>query len=294
MPPFPVLLGSWRLDPVALTLAAVATGLYLWGVARVRARGLSWPPARTAAFLGLGIGSYLVVCLGFLGAFSTELRFAFSTRTALLLFVVPALLALGRPLTLARRALDEPARARVERLMDSRFLRVLGSAMVSPIVAVLVFSVFLTPLAGILRATAVGQGVVTALVPALGLVLVIPLIEAGGSRTGFFVTVEFLLAFVELVMDAIPGIVIRLSGGILDGVHTAVGSGAAWFPSPLRDQQLSGDLLWFIAEIADIPVLVLLFVRWARVDRGEARGFDQLSDEEMAELTRQHLRGRRD
>lgn len=65
-------------------------------------------------------------------------------------------------------------------------------------------------------------------------------------------------------------------------------------PSPLRDQQLSGDLLWFIAEIADIPVLVLLFVRWARVDRGEARGFDQLSDEEMAELTRQHLRGRRD
>ncbi|MEJ1230305.1 MAG: hypothetical protein WDM88_06320 [Galbitalea sp.] len=39
--------------------------------------------------------------------------------------------------------------------------------------------------------------------------------------------------------------------------------------------------MWFIAELADVPVLIILFVRWTRVDRKEARSYDDLSDEEM-------------
>jgi hypothetical protein len=31
------------------------------------------------------------------------------------------------------------------------------------------------------------------------------------QRTSFFITVEFLLVFVELVVDAIPGILLRLN-----------------------------------------------------------------------------------
>ncbi len=104
-------------------------------------------------------------------------------------------------------------------------------------------------------------------------------------------TVEFLLAFVELLLDAVPGIVLRVSNHVLDGslVHAV---GQPWFPSPLRDQHLAGDLLWFIAEVADVPVLVMLFVRWQRTDRREASSVDALSDEEMAELTRAHLQRR--
>jgi cytochrome c oxidase assembly factor CtaG len=67
-----------------------------------------------------------------------------------------------------------------------------------------------------------------------------------------------------------------------------------WWPSPLRDQQLSGDLLWFIAELADVPVLIILFIRWSRVDKREAKSFDDLTDEEMDALTQEHLRQRRE
>jgi cytochrome c oxidase assembly factor CtaG len=102
-----------------------------------------------------------------------------------------------------------------------------------------------------------------------------------------------LLAFVELVIDAIPGILIRLSGTVLDKLPAISGVHPIWWPSPIRDQQLSGDLLWFIAEIADIPVLIILFIRWSRVDRKEARSYDELSDEEMDALTQEHLRTRR-
>ena len=93
----------------------------------------------------------------------------------------------------------------------------------------------------------------------------------------------------ELVLDAIPGLLLRLNDGILDHAPAIVGRLPLWFPTPLHDQHLSGDLLWFIAEVADVPVLVLLFVRWMRLDRREGKRLDDLSDEEMAERTRDHL-----
>ncbi|HEY5321121.1 MAG TPA: cytochrome c oxidase assembly protein [Galbitalea sp.] len=267
---------------------------YAAAIIVLRRRGEHWPIWYTLGFFLLGVGSFVVVNFGFLGTFSEQLRFAFSTRTALLLFVVPALMALGRPLTLARRALTGRALERLDRFMESRPVRVLASAMVSPLVALAIFSVFMTPISGALRTSWLGQDVVTVLIPALGLLLVLPLIENWAQRTSFFVTVEFLIAFVELVIDAIPGIVVRLSGSILDGVGAVHGVHPGWFPSPLRDQQVSGDLLWFIAEIGDIPILILLFIRWSRVDRKEAKGYDDLSDEEMDALTQEHLRGRRE
>ena len=245
-----------------------------------------------SAFYLLGIGSFLAVNLGFLGAYSHDLRWAFSTRTALLLFVSPALLALGRPVTLARRTLGPRGVDRIDRFMSSRVIKFLGNAVVEPFVTVLILAIFLTPIAGALRLSPFGQAGVTILIPVIGLLLVLPLIEYSERRTAFFVTVEFLLAFVALIIDAIPGILLRLSGTVLDGLGAVAGAHPAWYPNPLRDQQLSGDLLWFIAEAADVPVLIILFVRWSRVDRKEAKSFDDLTDEQMDALTREHLRQR--
>ena len=279
---------------MACVVAVVLAVAYGAGVVVVRRRGERWSGWLVAAFYLLGIGSFLAVNLGFLGVYSHDLRWAFSTRTALLLFVSPALLALGRPVTLARMALGERGRGRIDRFMDTRVIRFLGNAVVEPFVTVLIFVVFLTPVAGQLRLSPFGQAGVTILIPAIGLLLVLPLIEYSSRRTAFFVTVEFLLAFVALIIDAIPGILIRLSGTVLDGLGAVAGAHPAWYPNPLRDQQLSGDLLWFIAELADVPVLIILFVRWSRVDRKEARVYDDLSDEEMDALTQEHLRQRRD
>jgi putative membrane protein len=292
-PSIPVILSTWFIEPVALAVALVLAVLYGAGVVALRRRGEPWSGWLVAAFYLLGIGSFLAVNLGFLGVYSHDLRWAFSTRLALLLFVSPALLALGRPVTLARKTLGQRGVARLERFMDSRVIKFLGNAVVEPFVTVLIFAIFLTPIAGALRLSPIGQASVTILIPAIGLLLVLPLIEYSERRTAFFVTVEFLLAFVALIIDAIPGIVVRISGTVLDGLGRVGGAHPGWFPSPLRDQQLSGDLLWFIAELADVPVLIILFVRWTHVDRKEAKSYDDLSDDEMDALTQEHLRQRR-
>jgi putative membrane protein len=268
--------------------------VYAVGVVVLHRRGEKWPAWRVWAFYLLGIGSFLAINFGFLGVYSYELRWAFSTRTALLLFVTPALLALGQPVSLARNTLGTRGVDRIDRFMASGVIKFLGNAVVEPFVTVFIFAIFLTPIAGALRLSPFGQAGVTILIPAIGLLLVLPLIEYSSHRTAFFVTVEFLLAFVALIIDAIPGILVRLSGSVLDGVTRAAGSYPYWFPAPLRDQQLSGDLLWFIAELADVPVLILLFVRWSRVDRKEAKSYDDLTDEQMDALMQEHLRNPRE
>ncbi|WP_431198217.1 cytochrome c oxidase assembly protein [Leifsonia xyli] len=292
-PPLAVLLTTWSFDPAAAAVLVAAGAFYIGGVVRLRRRGHRWPARLTAAFLLLGLGSYAVVSFGFLGAESTDLRWAFTTRIALLLFVVPALVSLGRPIALARAALGPAGRRRTDRFMRSRPVRIVGSAAFAPVFACAVFLVFLTPVAAILRDSLWSEWTISVVTPLAGLLLVLPIAAHSVLRTGFFVTVEFLLAFVELVLDAIPGLLLRLNDGILDHAPAIAGRLPLWFPTPLHDQHLSGDLLWFIAELADVPVLVILFVRWMRLDRHESRRLDELSDEQMAELTRHHLEGRR-
>jgi cytochrome c oxidase assembly factor CtaG len=274
---------------VVLVAAGVAYGLGVWSAHR---HGHRWPLRRTAAFYLLGLGSFAVICFGFLGAYSEELRWAFTTRIALLLFVVPSLVSLGTPATLARLALVGRGQQRLDAFLSSRFMRFVGNAVFEPLFTLAVFLLFLTPLSGLLRLSPLGQDLVSVVVPLVGMLMVIPIMENTRRNTGLFLTFEFILAFVALVFDAIPGILIRLNDMILDHAPAAVGVLPPWFPSPIRDQQLSGDLLWFFAEVADIPVLIILFVRWSRTDKREAKSLDDLSDEEMEALTREHLNRR--
>ncbi len=243
-------------------------------------------------FFLLGLGSFAFVSFGFLGVYSEQLRWAFTTRIALLLFAVPGLLSLGTPVTLARRVLTGTSLRVMDAVLQSWPVRLFGNAVFAPIFALAAFSVFLTPIAGNLRESPLAGAILTVAVPIVGLLMVLPIVEHTTQRTSFFITVEFLLVFVELVIDAIPGILMRLNGSVLDGVGPVLASLPDWFPNPLHDQHLAGDFLWFIAEVADLPVLILLFVRWSRVDRREAKDLDDLSDEEMDALTREHLRQR--
>jgi cytochrome c oxidase assembly factor CtaG len=289
MPPLSAFLSTWTFDPWAAGLLLAAAAGFGWGLRRAGQRGTRWPLHRTAAFYLLGLGLYAVVSFGFLGAYSSSLRWAFSIRLAVLLFVVPVLMALGKPLTLARAALgDTPAGQRLARA--ARWpMKLFGNAIIAPLLSVLIFSMMLTPLSGVARLSPLAEGLIAVLVPLLGLLLILPITEAGTRTTTSLLMVEFVFAFIELMADAIPGILLRLNGHVLDGVAAASGP-AAWFPNPLRDQQLAGDWLWFICEVADLPIIVLMFVRFSRTDKREQADVDALSDDEMDALAEAHLR----
>lgn len=277
---------------MASAVIVVASLAYLGGILLARRAGVRWQWWPTVGFFALGLGSYAWVSFGFLGAYSTELRWAFSTRIALLLFAVPSLLCLGRPVELARVALSGLPLRIMERVLASWPVRLIGNAVFAPLAAIAAFMVFLTPFAATLREAPGWEAFITVGVPAIGLLMALPIVDHSLTRTSLFITAEFMLAFVELVMDAIPGILLRLNDAVLDHAPAITGTLPSWFPNPLHDQHLSGDFLWFIAEIADVPVLIILFLRWTRSDRKEAKQLDELSDEEMEALTQEHLRRR--
>jgi len=293
MPPLAAFLTTWSFDPAAAALLVAAAALYALGVWRLRRRGHRWPARLTLAFFVLGLGSYAWISFGFLEAYSSDLRWAFTTRIALLLFVVPALVSLGRPIALARVAGSRSVRRGTDGFLGSRLVRLFGNAVFAPVFACAVFLIFLTPVAAVLRTTPGWEWTISVLTPLAGLLVVLPIAAHSVIRTSFFITVEFLLAFVELLLDAIPGLLLRLNDAVLDRAPEILQRMPLWFPTPLHDQHLSGDFLWFIAEVADVPILVILFVRWMRLDRREAKRIDDLTDEQLDELNRQHLGQRR-
>ncbi|GAB2588286.1 cytochrome c oxidase assembly protein [Microlunatus antarcticus] len=293
MPPAETFFSTWRIDPVAAVALALVLLAYVAGVRRVRRTGGTWPVRRTLGFVLAGLGSYAVISFGFLGARSEDLRWAFTTRVALLLLVVPLLTLLGRPLDLAYAALPPGGAAGVRTFLGSRPVRLLGNAIVAPVVGCAVFCVFLTPLAGAWRTSALAEEGTGLVLPVLGLLFVLPIAAHTGLRSEVFIAAEFAFAFVELVLDAIPGLVLRLTGHVLDGVGAVVGTRPGWFPSPLTDQHWSGDVLWSIAEVADLPILLLLFVRWVRSDARHADRADGLTEAELDDLVQAHLRGGR-
>lgn len=271
-------------------LIGVAAITYGWWVVGAARRGAHWPWWRSLAFVG-ALVLFGILQFGVVGVYDQQLRWAFVLRLALLFFAVPTFAAFAAPVSLLRTGGPDRLAQTATAMLRSRPARFLGNAIVSPLIALALFCVLLTPFAATIRESPVWATAITVLVPVLGFTLLTPLSEPGVLRSSTFVTVEFLLAFVELMADAIPGIVLRITNHVLDGsVVQAVGQ--PWFPSPLRDQHLAGDLLWFIAEVADIPVLISLFIRWQRTDRREARTIDALTDEEMDELTRAHLQRR--
>ncbi|MFC4243585.1 cytochrome c oxidase assembly protein [Gryllotalpicola reticulitermitis] len=295
-PSIPEFLLTFSFDPVVTIALAIGAVLYAWGLVAMARRGERWPAWRAWAFYVLGLGSYAWIQYGFLGTWSHDLRWAFTTRIALLLFMVPPLVALGGPITLMRRTLPPRGHAVLEAILRSQPVRLMGNAIFAPLVPLGGFLLFLTPLAAPLRLDSGWAIAITLFVPFGGLLMTLPIAEDTDSRSSNFIIYEFLLAIVEVMLDSIPGIFLRLHYTVLDMApkitQTAWGAPLpAWFPNPLHDQHLSGDFLWFLAEIADLPVIIALFVRWGHVDRKDAKKIDDLSDEEYEAAVKAHLSG---
>ncbi|MEW1808677.1 cytochrome c oxidase assembly protein [Pseudarthrobacter sp. NPDC080039] len=293
MPPLEILISSWRLDWAAAAFVVVTGLLYGLGVRAATHKGRRWPAWRAAAFYVLGLGTFVVLTCGFTGVYGAQQRWAFTLKLSLLLFVVPLLIGLGKPLTLARAALPPQGIAAFDAVLASRPVRFVSNSFGAPLLGLALFSTLLTPAFYTLRTNPAADALLTIAVPLLGMLMALPIIEESDfQRSSAYLTLEFMFVFIELLIDAIPGILLSLSGQVLDHV-TSVPDPQWWFRDALQDQQFAGNLLWFICEVVDLPLIILMFIRFSRSDKREAKVFDELTDEQLDELNSQHMRGRR-
>jgi len=262
---------AWHLDwPVAVLVLLLGVG-YGLGVQRHAGR---WPVIRTVSFTA-GLVVVVLVTMWWPGAYDHALMWVFTLQATTLLAVAGPLLCLGRPLTLAGGAGGRAGGAggRLRSVLDARPLKFLTSPVVTPLlVPVALAAVFFTPLlAGALRSEGILDLTQLGLLIG-GVLFALPLAGDDRERTVLALTAGIFIGFVELFLDAVPGIVVRLTAHPI--VTTVASLRHPWGPSPLVDQQHAGSILWFLAEFMDLPFLALLFVQWARRDKVEAAAID--------------------
>ena len=261
-------LRSWHLTP-GVALAAGCAGAYAAGVLRLRGRGRSWPAARSLLF-GTGVLLLAATTGGWLQAWSRALLWVYTTQLLMLLLVVPTLLMLGRPVTLlwTLRGSDRPPAA----------LRLVGSPLLGPaLIPVVTGTLLFTPLLDAsMRHVALGW-TVRLLVVAIGLLIALPLAgEDGTDALPLAFAAAAFIGLIELLVDAVPGMALRLRTHLLD--PSWFGIGRHWGPSPLSDQQTAGAILWGAAELLDLPFLVLIVWQWIRADARQAAVVDAAID----------------
>ena len=104
------ILFDWRFDLIFGTAAIVFAALYVAAVMRLRRRGDSWPPGRTLAWL-LGCLTLLFITSSGVGRYMPAMFSVHMVAHMGLSMLVPILLVLGAPVSLALRALPAAGRS---------------------------------------------------------------------------------------------------------------------------------------------------------------------------------------
>lgn len=292
MPPISVsrLVTEATLDSWIALVLVVAAGAYLYGVHRLKARGDRWPAARTALFLGPGLGSIALVTLSGLHAYDTTLLSVHMVQHMVLSMIAPIFLALGAPVALALRTLSPRPRRVLLALLHSRYLRVVTFPLVA--YAIFVVNPFVLYFTGLYRLT-LEHELLHELVHAhfilTGCVFFWPLVGLDPLPGRWQYPARALLMVLSVPFHTVLGLSIMQMDRLLGG---------DWYPSlqltwadPASDQQVAGGVLWAGGELVSVTMLAVLVVQWMRASEREARRVDRELDRQEARQRRQVLDG---
>jgi putative copper resistance protein D len=275
---------DWRFDLIFGTAAIVMAALYLLGLRRLRRRGDAWPMGRTLAWM-CGCAALLFTTSSGLGRYMPAMFSMHMVAHMLLSMLVPILLVLGAPVTLALRALpaagrDEPPGPR-EWLLAALHSRV-SRFLTNPIVATVVFvaGFYGLYLGGIFDAAVSNHA-------------------AHVLMNVHFLLSGYLFYWVVIGIDPTPRQIPQLGkvamvfaslplhaffGVVLMGMETVLGESfyrslqLSWHTDLLGDQRLGGGIAWAAGEVPLVLVMIALLIQWRRSDQRIAKRLDRAAD----------------
>jgi len=273
---------TWHPEPVFLVVSILATGLYLYGVLRLRQRGDKWSLGRIANFL-IGMLLFLCITCSGLNEYGMYLFSAHMVQHMMLSMVVPIFLLLGAPITLALRVLHPAGPGRTGprelllSLLHSRFAKVISSPLFTlPLFIVSLYGLYFTSLFDFLMKSRVGHDAMLVHFLFVGLLFFWPVMGVDPAPHRSPYVIRILELFAVMPFHAFFGIAIMMSNSVFETVFA--NPPASWHLTALSDQNTAGSLAWGFGEAPTIIVLLVLFIQWAKSDQREARRKDRKAD----------------
>jgi putative copper resistance protein D len=249
LPPFSAstLVSEAAPDPLGLTVLVLGSVGYAVGVHRLADRGRDWPVTRSLAFAAAMVAFAMATMSG-LAAYDTERFSAHMAQHLLLGMVVPVLLVVARPLTLALQASSRPTQVALLRALHHPVVRFVSR----PVVALVAFTatlwvLYFTPLYDLsLRSDPVHLLVHVHFV-VVGVLFYGAVLATDPRPVEASPATRAALTFVAVPLHAFLGMALLAGPSVVDDVS---------------DQRLGAGLLLSVGELVGLAVLLAVVWRW--------------------------------
>ena len=272
-----------RPDAVFFLVTVALAVTYALGLARLRRRGHHWPPGRSVAWFSgvallfwltnFGIARYANVAPGF-----------HMGQHMVLTMLVPILLVLGAPVTLALRALHPGQggqwgpREWLVRFLGSRALAILTQPAVVLVLYVSgLYGLYLTSAFATLMSSHTGHVLMQAHFLVSGYLFYWILIGTDPRPQPLPYLYRFVVMMIASALHGFFAVVIMMSGRPLAPEWFALVR-PPWIEDLLSDTTMGGQLAWAMGELPLALVAVTLAVQWSRDEDRQARRLDRRAE----------------
>ncbi|MBW0018381.1 MAG: cytochrome c oxidase assembly protein [Mycobacterium sp.] len=255
--------------PSAVVIVLLAAG-YAWCYRRAGAKPVE---SGRAWCFGVGLVVWVLATMSAVGAYAYVLFWMRALQVLLLLYVVPVFIAQAKPVTVVRAGLGPAGAARVDRLLASRFARVLLHPSTTSLAMLgAPWLLYLTPwYTAALRSEWVGAPTRLLLV-AVGFGYFYARLQADPVPRKYSQLISLLLTVGEALGDGILGLVIW-QGPLIAAAYYS-GLQRSWGPDARLDQTIGAGVLWILGDVVGVPFVLLLMRALSRDEKEHATRVD--------------------
>lgn len=274
----------FRFDILFGSIGLLLAGFYIYALVRVRRRGLSWSPVRTAWWMAGALGLTYIMSTG-IGMYIPALYSMHMLGHMILSMVIPLFLVLGAPLTLLLEAFPaspdgEPGLHEwIIAFQKSRLLAVLTNPFVNLAQFLIVFYALYMSFGFYNFAISEHAGHVLMNVAFLvsGYMYFWELVGPDYIPNRRPTRLRLFLLFISMPVHLYAGVYLMQLRRVLGEVFY-LSLELPWLPDLIHDQKVGGGIAWGFGQFPLAIVFAYLFVEWLRDDMLTARQHDAKAD----------------
>lgn len=276
-------LTEWKPDTAWALVAIFGLVFYLAGVWRLARRGDRWPIGRTIAW-SVGMLLLLYTTNGPLNAYQYYLFSTHMLAHMMLTMLIPLVLVLGAPVTLALRAIrrrDDGSwggREWIQWMVQTPFSRVVTH----PIFAAVMFAgslwvFYFSPLFRWAMEDHLGHQWMIIHFLISGYLFALSMIGVDPVPYRFPYPLRIVTLFATMASHAFFGVSIMTGNGLMLADWFGA-MGRTWGADPVEDQHIGGGIAWGIGELPTVILALTVAVQWSRSDAREQKRKDRAAD----------------